>query len=161
MKNNGFTLAEMVAVITILMVLALLSVPFVRGYIDDSYNAKAQTFLRQFNEACLNFERDYPGVKVSGDMSYTAPVGDCDLNNIYGRTEYVVAPEILFQCHYLQIPTELEGRYTFKTGTSASCSSCETDIRVSLLGGDNAGGAYKNKCACINSIGELKKQEVD
>ena len=160
MRNNGFTLAEMVAVIAILMVLSLLSAPFVRGYIDDSYNGKAQIFLKQLNEARLNFERDYPGTKVSGEISYTAPTGECDLNSIYGQTDLVVGPEVLFKCHYLQIPTDLEGRYTFKVGDAAECESCDKWAKASLLGGDNA-GVYKSKCACINNLGELKKQDVD
>ena len=159
MKNKGFTLAEMVAVIAILMVLSLLSVPFVRGYIDDSYNGKAQIFLKQLNEACLNFERDYPGTVVSGTVSYTASAGECDLNNIYGNPDAAVSPDILFKCKYLIVPTDLEGRYTFKAGSSASCSSCSSGIKVSLVGGDNA-GVYKNKCACINLLGELKKEAV-
>lgn len=160
MDNKGFTLAEMVAVIAILMVLSLLSVPFVRGYIDDSYNGKAQLFLRQLNEACLNFEKDYPGTAVSGTMSYDASAGDCNLNSIYGHTNLIVSPEILFKCHYLQMPTDLKGRYTFKVGTAAECSSCGKYVRASLVGEDNA-GVYKGKCACINGLGELKKQDVD
>lgn len=159
MKNKGFTLAEMVAVIAVLMVLSLLSVPFVRGYIDDSYNGKALIFLRQLNEACLNFERDYPGTSVSGAVDFEVSGDDCDLRNIYGNTDLVVTPDILFKCKYLQVPTDLKGRYTFKAGSVATCSSCATGIRVSLLGGENA-GAYKNKCACMDNIGDLKKEAV-
>ena len=48
MKNKtGFTLAEMVAVIAIMAFLALISVPYIKGYIDDSYNSKAIVHMRE------------------------------------------------------------------------------------------------------------------
>lgn len=160
MKNkNGFTLAEMVAVIAILMVLALLSSPFVRGYIDDSYNGKAQIFLRQLNEARLNFERDYPGTTVSGDFKYEGLDG-CNIETIYGQTNLVISPEVLVGCHYLQIPSDLEGRYNFAVGSTASCSACTNPAVASMIGSDES-GRYKDKCACVDNIGVLYKEKVD
>jgi len=154
MKNKGFTLAEMVAVIAILMVLALLSAPFVKGYIDDAYNGKAQIFLRQLNEARLNFEKDYPGTTVSGEFNYTATSGGCNLDGIYGK-DGEVPPDVLVNCNYLKVPTELRGRYLF--GVRASCI-CKNNLVV--MRGDTEAGAYEGKCACFDDLGQLYKEEI-
>lgn len=156
MDNKGFTLAEMVAVIAILMVLALLSTPFVKGYIDDAYNGKAQTFLRQFNEARMNFEKDYPGTTVTGTIS-SDDVPDCNIENIYGQTGLSVSPSFLLGCKYLHYPTELNGRYTFSVG--GECSVC-SESAVSMIGGDNS-GIYQGKCACIDSLGRIYRESTD
>lgn len=157
MKNNGFTLAEMVAVIAILMVLALLSAPFVKGYIDDSYNGKAQIFLRQLNEARLNFEKDYPGTTVGGDFNYTATSGGCDLDGIYGKGGEV-SPDVLVNCNYLKVPTELDKRYRFGV-RDGDCSACKNSLVT--MTGDGEAGAYKDKCACFDEWGQLYKENVD
>lgn len=159
MNRNGFTLAEMVAVIAILMILALLSTPFVKGYIDDSYNGKAQVFLRQLNEARLNFEKDYPGTTVQGDFDYEA-TGSCDnIDSIYGGNN-IVSPAMLVRCNYIKVPTDLQGRYSFKVGSaSASCGACKNSM-VSMSG-DNKAGIYQGKCACADDLGSFFKENMD
>ena len=154
MKANGFTLAEMVAVIAILMVLSILSAPFVKSYIDDSYNGKAQIFLRQLYEARRNFEKDFPGTTVTGEFKFEAD-GKCELETIYGHNN-IVSPEMLVNCNYVKIPTDLQGRYSFALGDAATCSSCKKSL-ASMLGEDNA-GAYKDKCACADEFGEFRRE---
>ena len=159
MSNNGFSLAEMVAVIAIVMVLSLLSTPYVKGYIDDSYNGKAQIFLRQLNEARLNIERDYPGTTVSGNFSYDA-TGNCNIGDIYQGSDLTLSPDMLVKCKYVKVPTDLNGRYIFAVGGTPSCASCSSGTQRVYLKGDDKAGAYKNKCACIDNIGVLHKEAV-
>jgi len=150
--NKGFTLAEMVAVIAILMFLAMLSTPFVKGYIDDAYNGKAMIFMRQLNEARMNFEKDYPGAGINGELNPEEISSECNV-------EGTLNPGILISCRYLVRATDLEDRYTFKLGSSADCSACTASAPViSMVGTDNA-GVYKNKCACMDSLGKVYKQE--
>ena len=159
MKNNeGFTLAEMIAVIAILMFLAVLSTPFIKGYIDDAYNGKALIYMRELNEARLNFERDYPGTTVSGTISgVEISLSDCDINNIYGQSNLQIGLSMLIACKYLRVPSDVTGRYSFAAGSSAGCAVCSKPV-VSMLGGDTA-GIYKNKCACMDSLGRVYKQD--
>ena len=158
MRNNkGFTLAEMVAVIAIMMFLALLSTPYVKGYIDDSYNGKAITHMRQINEARKNFERDYPGTKIGGGEILTS----CDLERIYSSTGLVLEIPVLVVCNYLQEESDLEGRYSFQAGAKAECKACDkagvTPV-VSMMGLDGA-GIYKDKCACMDSWDRVYKED--
>ena len=161
MKNfKGFTLAEMVAVIAILMFLAALSTPFVRGYIDDAYNGKALNRMRELYEASLNFEKDYPGTTVSDSG---AAVNGCDIEAIYGATDLVVQPSVLESCHYMKpLSTDLSNRYTFTLGTSAACGAVAecSGAGVSMTGGAKA-GIYNGKCACVTTLGRVCKQNSD
>ena len=160
MKNKGFTLAEMVAVIAILMFLAALSVPFVRGYIDDAYNGKALNHMRELYEASRNFEKDYPGTTVSDDGS---DVIGCDIDAIYGASDLIVKPSVLENCHYIK-PTsaDLTNRYTFTLGSGAACSAVAdcSGSGVAMTGGEKA-GIYNGKCACVTSLGRVCKQNSD
>lgn len=152
--KKGFTLAEMVAVIAIIMLMAVLSTPFIKGYIDDAYNGKALIFMRQFHEARLNFEKDYPGTTISDAGEQ---VTSCNIEGIYGRTGLVVHPSILYACKYLKEPEDLVGRYNFQIGSTVDCSMCSDPV-VSMRGEEGA-GIYKNKCACIDSLGRVYKEE--
>ena len=156
-KIKGFTLAEMVAVIAILMFLAALSTPFVMGYIDDAYNGKALIYLRELYEASLNFEKDYPGTTISDVGS---DISSCDVDAIYNAGS--LKPSILEVCNYLRpLPGDLEPRYTFRIGKDVECdiSECK-EARASMFGEQKA-GIYKNKCACVNSLGQVCKQNSD
>ena len=161
-NNNGFTLAEMVAVIAILMLLAALSTPFVKGYINDAYNGKAQTYMRQLHEARLNFERDYPGTTISSNGQV---LNGCDIDSIYGSDNLTLNEVILIKCNYLKSSSSLNSNYTFVMGPlsqgDGGCSTelCENaDIKVTMRGGEKA-GIYQGKCACMNSLGEVFKEE--
>ena len=155
--KKGFTLAEMVAVIAIMMFLALLSTPYVKGYIDDSYNGKAIAHMRQINEARKNFEKDYPGTKIGGGETLTS----CDLERIYNSTGLVLEIPVLVACNYLQEEADLEGRYSFQAGDKAECVACDkagVKAVVSMDGLDGA-GIYKDKCACMDSLNRVYKEE--
>ena len=161
MKNKkGFTLAEMVAVIAILMLLAVLSTPFVKGYIDDAYNGKAQIYMRELNEARINFEKDYPGTTVSGEIGDEVELASttCNIDNIYGHNNLQVGVSTLIACKYLRQPTDVMGRYKFGVGSSANCTACTGPMVVSMVGGANAGN-YKDICACMDSLGRVCKPD--
>lgn len=154
--SKGFTLAEMVAVIAILMLLAILSTPFVKGYIDDAYYGKAQIYMRELNEARMNFERDYPGITIGGGNIFLT---NCNIEQIYGQTSLQLEPSILVACRYLREDEDVLARYSFQVGADANCNACSSPV-VSLLGGNNA-GIYNGKCACIDNLGRLCKQNSD
>ena len=146
--KKGFTLAEMVAVVAILMVLAAVSSPFVRGYIDDSYFYKAKIFLRQINEARLNFEKDYPGTKINGVFPLILEERDCVADEIYASG--TVSPNMLVACHYITQSTDLNNRYQFDIGSTASCGN--DTVMVSMLGLEDA-GIYLGNCVGIDAEG--------
>lgn len=153
--NKGFTLAEMVAVIAIMMFLALVSTPYVKGYIDDSYNGKAIAHMREINEARKNFERDYPGVTIGEGEELTS----CDLERIYSSTGLTLGISVLVACNYLQVETDLEGRYSFQAGNKAECSACEKNRAVVSMKGLAGAGLYADKCACMDSLDRVYKEE--
>ena len=161
MKNRGFTLAEMVAVIAIMALLALISAPFVKGYIDDAYNGKAIVHLREIYEARKNFEKDFPGTTIS-DGGGAGTLESCTSDKIYSGNTFIWNKYALVTCGYLR-STDLETRYEFKVGRGiASCAACDeghTPI-VSMTGKANA-GLYRDKCACIDSWGREYRQSPD
>ena len=153
--KKGFTLAEMVAVIAILMFLAVISTPFIKRYINDSYNGKAKIYMRELHEARLNFEKDYPGTTVSSGSG--SAFTTCDLDAIYGQTGLVVDASILEACNYLTVPTDIEGRYTFTLGGSCVATGCGNPV-ATMVGKAAAGGDYNGKCTCLDAFGEIHQQ---
>lgn len=148
-SKKGFTLAEMVAVIAILMILTLISAPFVRGYIDDSYFYKAKSFLRQVNEARMNFEKDFPGTRVSGVFPMTKEnVANCDIDNIHSTA--VVDPQWLINCNYIKPATDLRERYEFNINNASTCGT--GTVMVSAIGLEEA-GSYSGACVSIDKSG--------
>jgi len=158
-EKKGFSLAEMVAVIAIMMLLAALSTPFVKGYIDDAYNGKAQIYMRELNEARINFEKDYPGTVITGTISSYDNIPACNIEDIYGQNQLSLGIPILIACKYLRVPTDVIGRYEFSVGNEASCDACNVSV-ASMNGGENAGN-YNGKCACIDSMGKICKKSED
>ena len=160
--KKGFTLAEMIAVIAIISFLAVLSAPFIKGYVDDSYQAKAQAFMRELNEGRLNFQKDYPGVTVSGTFPSASSNPGCDIRSFYSATNTYVNPEVLVGCRYVRFPTELSERYEFKIGGTADCSICNFDSttyrKISMVGKEKAGN-YNGCCACIDQLNRIHKQD--
>ena len=156
--KNGFTLAEMVAVIAILTILATLSVPFVRGYIDDAHNSKALNYMRELNEARMNFEKDYPGVTISEGGADTG----CVVSSFYGATGLQVNPSVLVSCKYIKTRDDVENRYDFTLG-SPDCTACAshgvTPV-ISMVGKADA-GSYNGKCACMDAFGRVCKEDHD
>lgn len=161
MTDRGFTLAEMVAVIAILMVLALISTPFVKGYIDDSYYGKAQIFLRQLNEARMNFEKDYPGFIISGTLE---DLGDgnnpCDIFALYQESNsQVLEPNNLVRCNYVKFPTDLSGRYTFSVRDFTSNCEEGSGLIVAMEGADKS-SKYYQKCVTMDNLGQVNGNEL-
>jgi len=156
-NRNGFTLAEMVAVIAILMLLALVSTPFVKSYIDDSYYGKAKIFLRQLNEARMNFEKDYPGLIIAGTLEELGEgASTCQIENLYGASQEV-SPSELVRCHYVKYPTDLNGRYTFsvkKNSFTSHCTSAPGSAVVAMEGADTS-SKYYQECTTIDNVGRV------
>ena len=68
MNRNGFTLIELIAVITILAVIALITIPAIFNVIDDS---KLSSFTRSVEEMENMSIMDYNEFARSGDIIYT------------------------------------------------------------------------------------------
>lgn len=151
-KEQGFTLPEMIAVIAILMFLALLSLPFVKQYIDDSYNAKAKIYMGQLREAHLNFERDFPGTTVKGTVDFTS-IPECNIDSIYDETG-AWAPNILVACKYIKASDDVLRRYKFTIGPNTENCSNAVDAVVTMVGLADS-GAYRNKCSWMDAFGNM------
>ena len=63
MKENGFTLVELLAVIVILAVIALITVPLINGTINDSKERLGEEQYNRIKEAV----KTYTAKNVSGD----------------------------------------------------------------------------------------------
>lgn len=160
MLNNkkGFSLAELVAVMAILMILAAASTPFVRGYIQDAQYGKAKAILREIYEAKKNFEKDYEGTVITGSV----PVGDTrdkeacatKINKFYNGENVSFEPQDLINCSYLKtlgsISVDSGARYSFSIVTDI----CNSAAVVSMRGNTSAGD-YSGKCAYIDKKGIL------
>lgn len=150
-NRQGFTLPEMIAVIAILVFLALLSVPFVRGYIEDAYNGKAKNYMRELYEARLNFERDFPGSTVVGNVNFDE-IPTCDIDAIYEQTT-PLAPSILVACKYIRVSTDVLERYTFAIGQNITDCSPADNYAVVMKG---LNGRYSEGCAWITNSGDIE-----
>lgn len=157
-NKKAFTLAEMLAVIAILTILATLSAPFVRGYIDDAHNAKALNYMRELNEARMNFEKDYPGVTVTEASTYFK----CEISDFYGASNLQVGLGTLVNCKYIRENEDVQSRYSFALG-NPSCVACTNNGVVpviSMEGNDNA-GSYSGRCACMDALGRVCREGKD
>ena len=67
MEKNGFTLIEILAVITILAVIALITTPIIFGVVEDS---RMNTFTRSVEEMRNVIDMDYNEYGRSGKVTY-------------------------------------------------------------------------------------------
>ena len=59
MKNKGFTLVELLAIITILSLIAVLITPFVNNFIKNSEDKSYNVQIKTIKEAATNFSLEY------------------------------------------------------------------------------------------------------
>ena len=57
--RKGFTIIEMLVVITIILILTSLLAMFIKGTIERAKNAKTSTFIRLLDEGCHTYKVDY------------------------------------------------------------------------------------------------------
>ena len=91
MKNKGFTLVELLAVIVILAIIMIIAIPAVLNTMDS---ARRKSFIEFANKAILKAEEKYTlrnleGLPVSGVIVYDI-VNDLDLSNTGDYKGYVI-----------------------------------------------------------------------
>ena len=152
-NKNGFTLAEMLAVIIIMAILAALSTPLVREYIRDSANDKAKTQLQLIAHAVRNFKADNPGVTLTkGVINAATPIPHaCTVN------QTSVAIGMLFACSYLRHTNWAAFKYTFEAGSTAvnTCGGKCSNPVAAMVGTDTAGKYKTGYCACVDEWGDV------
>ena len=75
-KNKGFTMVELLAVITIMGILTALAVPAVVKHIAKSRNTSFDTMLKSTYEAAENYMMDNNILLHSGDPDYPILIKD-------------------------------------------------------------------------------------
>ena len=91
MKNKGFTLVELLAVIVILAIIMIIAIPAVLNTMDS---ARRKSFIEFANKAILKAEekytlRGFDGLPVNGVIVYDI-VNDLDLSNTGDYKGYVI-----------------------------------------------------------------------
>ncbi|MBQ3835038.1 MAG: pilin [Elusimicrobia bacterium] len=67
-KQKGFTLTELVIVISLVAILSAISVPIYKDYVSSAYLAEGYTLLSQIRDAQLSYYNDY-GMFLKGRLS--------------------------------------------------------------------------------------------
>ena len=68
-RRRGFTLAEVVVVLGVILLLAGIAIPMVEGYIEDAQRTRAKSETKMLGAAVMNFYKDvgvYPARNTSG-----------------------------------------------------------------------------------------------
>lgn len=82
-QYNGFTLAELLAVITVLAIIALIIFPIIKGVVSDS---KRKAFEDSVYGLMKSIEMDYQNDDSFGDRSYSYENGKLVLTDLQGET---------------------------------------------------------------------------
>lgn len=81
-QYNGFTLAELLAVITVLAIIALIIFPIIKGVVSDS---KRKAFEDSVYGLMKSIEMDYQNDDSFGDRSYSYENGKLVLTDLQGE----------------------------------------------------------------------------
>lgn len=73
-KNKGFTMVELLAVITIMGLLAMVAIPAVTKYLIKSRTTSLDTMVKSTYEAAENYVMNNNIIVRSGDPAYVIPV---------------------------------------------------------------------------------------
>lgn len=83
--KEGFTLVELLVVITIIMLLIGLLVVLIRGIVDKARNTKTAAIVKMLDQGCHSYHTDY-GVFPPNDMS-----GSASLHKYLGKDRMIDA----------------------------------------------------------------------
>ena len=105
MKNNGFSLVELMVVVAIIAIIAGVAYPSYRGYISETYRAQAVADLKR---CALALERFY-----SNGFTYVGGDGQCTLwspsDGALAQAQYTLTLPTLTPTTYLIQVTPVGG----------------------------------------------------
>lgn len=154
LKNKGFTMPELLAVMAIMAILAAVSSPFIRGYIRDAGNEKAKSTLRIISMGYKNFMYEHQtrsnGLSISGKL-YTNDA-TCPEEEIEGTVE----PAVLIGCHYIPNISwdAYANKYEFYIGQC--CTDAPANAWACMKGLASEGDYTSSYCAWVEEDGTLK-----
>jgi len=146
-NKKGFSMAELLAVMAIMAILAAVSVPFLRNYMLNAANDKAKSTLQVIAQGYKNFLADYPNATVSGPIVSTD--GSATPCSGVVRTATPANPVgVLFSCNYIQNIT-LNQPYAFSVGAAACAGN------LACMVGTASGRFCSAYSAWIDVFGDL------
>ena len=136
-NKKGFSLAELLAVMAIMAVLAAVSTFYVRDYMKDAANDKAKVAMQVAGQAYKNFKADYPRATLSGKINGTAGAACSGVNRTGNNTAGA-----LIGCNYLRGVNFDGHKYNFYAGP-AQCAGAPGDSLscIAGVGGDTKYGS--------------------
>jgi prepilin-type N-terminal cleavage/methylation domain-containing protein len=131
-NKKGFSLAELLAVMAIIAVMAAVSTFYVRDYIKDAANDKAKVAMQVAAQAYKNFKADYPRASLKGKINGLMEGAKCE-NVIRTSDKGDNKPAILYACNYLR-GVNFEGhKYDFYAGPG-QCTGAPTTSLACMVG---------------------------
>lgn len=91
MKNKGFTLAEVMGVIVLLGIIALITIPSVENYVNDSKQKSYDTTVKEIVNAAKNWNSKYGDTVtwINDESLYVLNLSDLK------QTEFLTNEEII------------------------------------------------------------------
>ncbi len=153
-NRRGFSLPELLAVMSIMAILAAASSPFIRRYIRDAGNDKAKTIMHMIAQAHKNFKAEYPMASLDKSSAVNGATPTCPIIDRKGASQDL---GILVGCKYIHNVTWSAYKYDFYIGSC--CDSAPGDSFACMKGKGAApyDGSY---CAWITKWGEVGEHPV-
>ncbi|MDR0645998.1 MAG: prepilin-type N-terminal cleavage/methylation domain-containing protein [Elusimicrobiota bacterium] len=147
-NNKGFSLAEILAVMIIMAILALVSTPYIRDYIRETENAKAKTALQIIAQGVKNFKADYPRVSITDGIIGGSTTPSCSQQTPSTNA----SAGILLGCNYIRNVNFGAHRYDFQIG-GACCT--QASGAVACMKGTGSAPYDSAYCAWVDSYGDV------
>lgn len=148
-NRRGFSLPELLAVMSIMAILAAASSPFIRRYIRDAGNDKAKTIMHMIAQAHKNFRSEYPMATLDKSKTISGAPTSCPVIDRKGAGQDV---GILVGCNYLHRVTWEAYKYDFYIGSC--CANAPADA-IACMKGKGAAPYDGSYCAWISKWGEV------
>jgi prepilin-type N-terminal cleavage/methylation domain-containing protein len=154
-NKKGFSMAELLAVIAIMAILAAVSSPFIRDYMKAAANDRAKVALQLIAQGYRTYKTDFPGSSMSGEI--TAP-GSCSCSkaDLSPAPDNNAATSALVCCNYIKNVafSTFSSKYTFKVNVDCG-SKNDGKGALACLQGKGSGTYGTSYYAWVNQYGEL------